>query len=63
MYGILCKKDGDPAITIPIVKDEDDGCMATWGSLKEAKAFAMDHILCQISEVFFIDLDDGQIDF
>ncbi|KKN85486.1 hypothetical protein LCGC14_0278070 [marine sediment metagenome] len=35
MYGILCLKDGDPSMTIPMM-DEDDS-MATWKTLKEAR--------------------------
>lgn len=63
MYGIICKKDGNPKISIPIVSEDDDGVMATWATLDEARIFASDHILCQMSEVFFIDLQNGEIEF
>ena len=62
-WGILCLKDGDPLKTIPIMDSDDDSCMATWNSLKEAKAFAEGHILCRISEKFYINLTGGEIDF
>ena len=63
MYGIICLKDGDSSIPIPIVDSEDDGGMATWDTLDEARAFALDHILCQISVVMFIDLENGEVDY
>ena len=58
---ILCKKDGNPETTLGIVKDNGDewpDVLATWDSFEEAKEFAEDNILCKISEVIFIDLDD-----
>jgi hypothetical protein len=63
MYAILCLKDGDSSKPIPIVSSKDDGMMATWKELKDAKEFALNNMLCQISEVFFINLEDGEIDF
>ena len=61
MYGILCLKDGDPNCTL-MIQDEDES-MFTWDTLEEAKAFAKDHIMCQISEVFYINLSEGEIDY
>ena len=61
VYGIICLKDANPKCAIPIV-DDDDG-MATWSTLREAKAFASGHILCQISEVLYIDLINGTIEY
>ena len=63
MYGILCQKDGDPNATIPIVKGNEGLCMATWESLELAKEFASSNFLCSTSQVMFIDLDNGEIDF
>ena len=63
MYGILCLKDGDASMTIPIMDSDDDSCMATWQTLKEAKAFATGHILCQISEIFYINFEAGEIEY
>ena len=62
-YGIICLRDGDPGLSIPIMDKDDDGCMATWNSLEEAKDFAAVHILCQISAVIYIDLENGTLDF
>lgn len=62
MYGILCLKDGDPKLTVPIKDSEDDSCMATWDTLEEAQAFAKDHIMCQISLVLYVDLENYKID-
>jgi len=61
MYAILCLKDGDSNTTMPIVKDDGD-TLATWETLAEAREFSDGHILCQISEVLFIDLDNGLIE-
>lgn len=60
MYGILCLKDGDPDCTLMIM-DEDES-MFTWDTLKEAKAFAADHIMCQISMVLYVNLLDYKIE-
>lgn len=60
MYGIICKKDGNPRTSFPII-DEHRECMATWKSLKKAKEFAEEHILCMVSEVLFIDLENNMI--
>ena len=64
-YGIICLRDGDPDLSIPIMGSEleDDSCMATWDSLEKAKNFAAGHILCQISSVLYIDLENGLVDF
>jgi len=62
-YGIICLKDGDPHLSIPIMDKDDDSCMATWNSLEEAKDFAAEHILCQISAVIYIDLENGTLEF
>lgn len=62
MYGIICKKDGNASISIPIVKDSDDGVMATWDTLEEAQEFSRDNILCQMSAVIIIDLDNETIE-
>ena len=62
MYGILCKKDGNAMVTIPIQRDEEaDGILATWSSLDEAIAFAENHPLCQMSEVLIVDLTNSTI--
>lgn len=61
MIAIICLKDGKSSIPIPIRDSEDDGLMATWNTEKEARDFASDNILCQISEVLFVDLDSGTI--
>lgn len=63
MYAIICKKDGDSKKAIPIVTEGDDGLMATWDTLEDARRFAVDNILCQISEVFFVDLENAEIEF
>ena len=63
MYGIICLKDGDPLQTVPIMDSDDDSRMATWKTLKEAKAFAEGHILCRVSEKFYINLLEGTLDF
>ena len=60
MYGILCLKDGDPNITL-MIQDADE-TMYTWETLKEAQAFAADHIMCQISLVLYVDLENYKID-
>ncbi|MDD4972042.1 MAG: hypothetical protein PHT07_21660 [Paludibacter sp.] len=62
MYGILCQKDGDPKVTIPIV-NEDGDVMATWETLQKAKDFAIDHILCRMSRVIYIDLFNAELYF
>ena len=62
-WGIICLKDGKASLAIPIMDSDDDSCMATWNSLEEAKDFAAEHILCQISAVLYIDLENGLIDF
>lgn len=60
MFGILCKKDGDPKTTLPIVKEEGEA-MTVWETLDGAREFAKIHILCQVSEVLFIDLINNKI--
>ncbi len=62
-YGIICMVDGDPDRSMPIVGQDDDSCMATWDSLEEAKNFALRSVLCQISSVIYIDLENGTLDF
>ncbi len=62
-YGIICLVDGKPDRSMPIMDSEDDSCMATWDSLKEAKDFADHSVLCRISSVFYIDLESGTLDF
>ena len=54
---ILCIKDGDPTTTFGIIKDED-GPLATWSTIKEAKEFSYENILCRNSECIFIDLEN-----
>lgn len=60
MFGILCLKDGDPDCTLMIM-DEDES-MFTWPTLKEAQDFAKDHIMCRISVVLYIDLENYRIE-
>ena len=60
MYGILWLKDVDPDCTLRIM-DEDES-MFTWETLKEAKEFAKDHIMCQISMVLYVNLLDYKIE-
>jgi len=62
-YGIICLVDGDPDRSTPLMSGEDDSCMATWNSLEEAKDFAAVNILCEISEVLYIDLENGTLEF
>lgn len=61
MFGILCLKDGDPNCTLMIMTEEES--MATWPTLKEAQDFAKDHIMCQISVVLYVDLENYQIEY
>jgi len=55
MYAILCLKEGNSSIPIPIVTERES--MAVWKTLDEAKEFAANHILCQASVVLCIDLE------
>ena len=57
-YGIICIVDGDPDCSTPIMSQDDDSCMATWNSLKDATDFAKRSVLCQISSVLYIDLEN-----
>ena len=62
MYGILCKKDCDEKATIPIMKEESDS-LATFESIDDAKAFTDGHILCEASEVLFINLETNEVEY
>jgi hypothetical protein len=62
-WGIICLVDGDSDRAMSIMNMEDDSCMATWDTLEEAKHFGRRSVLCQISSVFYIDLENGLLDF
>lgn len=61
MIVIICKRDGDSNRAVPIMRDEDDAALATWETEAEAKAFASENLLCQVSETIFVDLDTYEV--